>query len=174
MWRGLTNAGIKLERVHPDVQPVGKNKKPVLVRLNPDRAFDKVELLPGEFASPLWTLRNGKHNSFPFVSLPPLLDLPTCEREAFNKRWENAGPDDRRKALHHAAERYPSGGQQWDRWPGNGLLKSLRSKRAVLDRIESDAAAVPKVIDRFLAILQGTEPRRAFVDALASAIPSRS
>ncbi len=172
MQRGLTSAGIKLEGVHPDVQPVSKNKKPLLVRLEPDGALDKIELLSGGFAGPLWTFRDGKHNSFPFVSLPPLLDFQSPEREAFNKSWKDAIAADRRKALCQATARYPSGGQGWDGWPGKGLLESLRRKRALLARIESEATAVPEVIHRFLALFGANRngPRRNFVDTLVAAL----
>src|SRR5215469_8490859 len=67
--RGLASAGINFEGMHPDVQAVSKNKKPLLVRLRPNGALDIVELL----SESLWTFREGKHNSFPLVSSPPLL-----------------------------------------------------------------------------------------------------
>lgn len=168
--RGLTSAGIKPESVHPDVQPVSKNKKPLLLRLKPNGELEEIELLSGS----LWTFRDGKHNSFPFVSPPPLLDLPSHEREDFNKRWKDATLAERRQALCQAAATHPSGGQLWDGWPGKGLLESLRGRRAALDRIGAEAAAVPAVIDRFLAIFSadGNGPcrRRDFANALVAAL----
>jgi hypothetical protein len=172
MRRGLTNAGIEVERRHPDVQEVSRNKRPLLVRLKPNGALGEIDLLPEGFTEALWTFREGKHNSFPSVSVPPLLDLPSLEREAFNKSWKGAAHADRRKALCQATATYPSGGQWWDRWPGKGLLESLRSKRAILAGIESEAAAVPEVIDRFLAIFGVDEngTRRQFLDTLLTAM----
>lgn len=186
MRRGLTNAGIKLEGEHPDVQQVSKIKKPLLVRLKPNGALDGIELLSGGFTGPLWTFRDGKHNSFPLVSPPPLLDFTSPDREAFNKCWKEATCTDRRRALCQAAGKYLSGSQRgdgwqrrdgWQRgvgWPGKGLLNSLRSKRVHLSRVGAEAAAVPEVIDRFSAIfgVDGNERRQHddFVNKLVTAI----
>lgn len=176
MRRGLTQAGIESERAHPDVQPVGKNKNPLLVRLKAGGLLDGIELLSKDARRHLWTFREGKHNSFPFVSPPPLLDLPNSEREAFNKRWKdkNATPADRRKELLQAADKYARGGGWQDGWPGRGLLESLQRKRAALANIGTEAAAAPKVIDRFSAIFgangNGSRNRREFVDTFVSTI----
>jgi hypothetical protein len=149
---------------------VGKNKKPVLVRLDADGALAGIELLSGR----LWTFRKGKHNSFPFVSPPPLLDLSSAEREAFNNHWKDATLADRRKALRHAITTHPRGGPHWDGWPGRGLLDSLRNKREDLARIESEAGGVLAVIDRFRATFgnRGNRngARHAFLEALVAAI----
>jgi hypothetical protein len=175
MRRGLAGAGIKLERQHPDVQPVGKNKKPLLLRLKPDGALGGIELLSKDFAGSLWTFREGKHNSFPLVSPPPLLDVPSPERKDFNKCWKDATLTDRRKDLCRAAGKYPTG-DQWRGWPSKGLLDSLRRKRRDLARIGAESAAVPEVIDRFSAIFRvdrnGPQQRRDFVDTLVAAILS--
>lgn len=171
--RGLTHAGIELETEHPDVQPVGKNKKPMLVRLNSDGALDGIELL-SDFTGRLWTLREGKHNSFPLVSPPPLLDLPSPRREAFYKSWKDANTIDRRKALCQAAGEYRCGDRWPNGWPGKGLLNSLRTKRSAFADIEPAAAAVPAIMDRFLAIFDGDEKgsdlHRSLVDMLVAAI----
>lgn len=170
MRQGLTNAGISLESEHPDVQPVGKNKKPLLVRLKPNGALAGIELHSVSLAGRLWTFRQGRHNSFPLVSPPPLLDLPSPQREAFHESWRGETLADRRTALCQAATTYSEGGQPWDGWPGKGLLDSLRNKRAALAHVESEAAAVSAVMDRFLAIFSvdgnGSPQRRDFVRTL--------
>ncbi|HXF52814.1 MAG TPA: hypothetical protein VNK52_01705 [Hyphomicrobiaceae bacterium] len=173
MRRGLTAAGITLETEHPDVQPVTKNKRPLLLRLNADGSLAGVELLSAGLAGHLWTFREGKHNSFPLVSLPPLLNLSSDERETFNERWKGATLADRRTILYEATAKYQTGGQHWDRWPGKGLLDCLQRKREALANIESEAAAVPAVIDSFRTMFgDENEARHAFVDALVAAIRS--
>lgn len=170
--QGLATAGIEVERGHPQVQPVGKARTPVLVRLEADGSLQRIDLLPEDVTGSLWTFRDGKHNSFPFMSPPPLLDLASSERDAFNKRWKEAALTDRRKALYQAAGGYPNGGLWRDGWPGKGLMDSVRSKRAALGGIEAEAAAVPEVVDRFLAIFSvdgGDRQRRRFVNALVAA-----
>lgn len=172
--RGLSSAGITLESVHPDVQPVSKNKYPLLVRLNANGELAGIELLPASLAGRLWTLREGKHNSFPLVSPPPLLDLPSSERETFNKCWKDAEPANRRKALRQLISKHQSSIRRQDGWPGKGLLDSLQSKRVMLARVGVDAAAVPELVDRFLAIFHvngnGAQRRRNFADKLIDAI----
>jgi hypothetical protein len=169
--QGLMNAGIALETEHPDVQPISKNKRPLLLRLNANGSLAGVELLSVCLVGRLWTFREGKHNSFPLVSPPPLLNLSSAERETFNERWKSARLADRRTTLCQATTEYRTGGQHWNRWPGKGLLDSLQRKREALARIESEAAAVPAVIDSFRTIFgDENEMRRVFVDALVDAI----
>ena len=159
-----------LESVHPDVQPVSKTKKPLLIRLTASGELAGIELLSGSLSGHLWTFRAGKHNSFPFVSAPPLLDLPNPEREAFNKSWKDTKPTDRREALRGAIDKYQSGSRWQKGWPGKGLLESLQSRRVALANIETEAAAVSEVITRFLTIFsadgENPQQRAAFVNAL--------
>lgn len=170
--RGLTGAGITLEPEHPDVQPVSKNKRPLLLRLHADGSLAGVELLSDSLAGHLWTFREGKHNSFPLVSPPPLLDLSSADRKTFHERWKVGTLADRRTILYEAAAKCRTGGQHWDRWPGKGLLDSLQRKRGALASIESEAAAVSAVIDSFARIFDNENKarRHAFVDALVAAI----
>jgi len=170
--RGLTAAGITLKTEHPDVQPVSKNKRPLLLRLNADGSLAGVELLSASLAGHLWTFREGKKNSFPLVSLFPLLDLPSTERESFGKSWTRATAAERRKALCEAAQKYTSG--PWrDNWPFKDLtLDSLQRKKVALAGIEPEAAAVPTVIDRVLSVfgVDGNESGRNFVNLLVAAL----
>jgi hypothetical protein len=170
--RGLTNAGITLESEYPDVQPVSKNKRPLLLRLNANGVLTGVELLSVSLAGRLWTFREGKKNSFPLVSLFPLLDLRSSERESFGENWTRATAAERRKALCEAAQKYPSG--PWrDSWPFKDLtLDSLRRKKVALAGIEAEAAAVPAIIDRFLSVFgeNGNDSGRTFVSSLIAAL----
>jgi len=169
--RGLTGAGITLEPEHPDVQPVSRNKRPLLLRLDANGSLAGVELLSDSLAGHLWTFREGNHNSFPLVSPPPLLDLSSADRKTFHERWKGATLAGRRTILYEAAARCRTGGQHWDRWPGNGLLDCLQRKREALASIESEAAAVSAVIDCFRMIFgDENEARHVFVDALVAAI----
>jgi len=169
---GLRDAGITLETKHPDVQPVSKNKRPLLLRLNADGNLAGVELLSTSLAGHLWTFREGKKNSFPFVSLLPLLDLRSSEREAFGKTWTRATAAERRKVLCEAAQYYPSGSWR-NSWPFKDLtLDSLRKKKVALVGIEAEAASVPAIIDRFLSVfgVDGNDAGRNFVNSLISAL----
>jgi len=170
--RGLMGAGITLETRHPDVQPVSKNKRPLLLRLNADGSLAGVELLSTRLAGHLWTFREGKKNSFPLVSLFPLLDLPSSEREVFGKNWTTATAAERRKALCEAAQ-YHSSGPWQNNWPFKDLtLDSLRKKKVALVSIEAEAASVPAIIDRFLCVfgVDGNDARRNFVNSLITVL----
>lgn len=171
--RGLGTAGIKFEAAHPDVLSVSKNKKPLLVRLKTSGAIDRIELLSETLRGRLWTFRDGKHNSFPFVSPPPLLDFTRLERDAFNKSWKDASVTARRGLLSDAVK-HRCGDQWCNLWPGRGILESVRRRRSALARIEDQAAAVPSVIDRFLTIFHadadGSSSCYSFVNMLKSGI----
>lgn len=71
--RGLASAGFDVAPRHADVATPGRT---VALQVRLDRAGHPVELaaLDPDRVAQLWTLRNGKHNSFPYVQLKqPLL-----------------------------------------------------------------------------------------------------
>ena len=108
--RGLSAAGFPVTRRHPDVQSPGRSDA-LHVQLDQNGAPTEASLLKSDRVKSLWTLRSGKHNSFPYVQLKkPLLSVPREAdwHEAFSKEWRGLSPGDRRRRLSGLAAEYRS------------------------------------------------------------------
>jgi hypothetical protein len=111
----------------------------------------------------LWTLRDGQHNSFPFVQPKQAFWLVPSDnphrQAAIDKK--NAC---RRSAILALALSIPFNAQAFGEWPGGGLLGRLRERRHQLTSLEDgEAGAVPATIDRFLLACDpagGGDPQR--------------
>lgn len=161
--QGMSHAGLDFEAPHPDVQHPRKTET-LLIRLGLQGEILNIELLGAEVVAQLWTMRKGNHNSFPFMQIShPILGIPNSERPDIAKMTQAAT----RNALRDMAARFQP--RAWaDTWPGDGLKNNLRQRRTLLARLEgTESAAVPAVIDRFLAACES--PRKwvsSFVEAL--------
>src|SRR5207247_3941087 len=95
--RGARQAGIGMTERHPDVKDVG-HIATLLVQLDEKGGVSSVRPVPQEAKA--WTLRDGKHNSFPFVKPEaPLWSLTKDDKlreAALDKR---SGDGTRRSAL---------------------------------------------------------------------------
>lgn len=153
--RGLSTAGLAIEVRHPDIKALGRAEA-LRVRLGPGGMLAAVEPVARELVAKLWTLRDGQHNSFPFIQIKrPLLTVPEASDKEWWKshreRWKSEKPAGRRRALGALATRFPCRGGWRNSWPGAGFRTRLQERLILLESLrQTDGAAVPAVIERFL------------------------
>lgn len=64
----LKSIGVDVTVRHPDIKPLAK--RPILrVFLDPESRPTKIEVISSKDAPKYWSIRDGKHNSFPHISL---------------------------------------------------------------------------------------------------------
>ena len=169
----LERAGIAVGGRHPDVKPVSARSGVLWVRLDESGGVAEVQVLDGEAASRLWTLRDGQHNSFPYHQLkrPLLLADPADERleAARSVRKDEVA---RRQALLMIACDSRFNEEAFAGWPAEGWVRRLRERRAQLAALEQgDAAPVPAAFDRFIRASAHPERLlRAVADALVAEV----
>src|SRR5262249_44450052 len=116
--RGARQADIPMIEKHPHVKDAG-NMPTLLVQLDQGGSVSSVRPLPA--GSNVWTLRDGQHNSFPFIKLDaPLWTGPKEERlwqKVTDKRSEPSSRRSTMLALGSTAEFNTRG---LSRWPGVG------------------------------------------------------
>jgi hypothetical protein len=145
--RGARQAGLEMPPRHPDVKDA-RSMPTLLVQLGEQGHVTSIRPVHKDLT--LWTLRDGQHNSFPFVQpKPALLDIP-CDDERC-QTVNNRKSSDRRATLLAFLDNTPLNAAAFDGWPGVGLLNRLRERRTQTDALVSTkAAALPAAIDRFL------------------------
>ena len=152
--RGLTAAGIQVATPHPDLKEVGKGNV-LRVRLTAEGAIQNVEAVAPELRARLWTLRDGQHNSFPYVKVDhPLLSVPITHSWAtdHSKLWKALnGSEARRAELRRLMQEYPIAKSWIQDWPGTALMRRCKERVEQLSSLDrGDAAAVPATFQRFL------------------------
>ncbi|HVT58030.1 MAG TPA: hypothetical protein VHR45_06500 [Thermoanaerobaculia bacterium] len=158
--RGARQAGVEMAERHPDVKDV-RRIPTLLVRLDALGNVASLRSVPFEVTP--WSLRDGQHNSFPFVQPKlPLWAIPNEDERRFHALDRKAGG--RRAALLSLAADVGLDAKAVENWPGAGLLTRLRERRPQLITLENtDAAVVPATIDRFLLAcdpVKGGDPQR--------------
>ncbi len=106
-----------------------------------------------------WTLRNGKHNSFPYVQLKrPLLSVPEDPdwHSAFADEWRKISLGERRQRLVTMSNDYPVEPNDWSAWPSVGLKNSLHERHKIFTNSSKDIFVVAAVITRFLMACANT------------------
>lgn len=162
--RGLSAAGFDVAPRHPDVSSPGRTDA-LQVRLDKHGMPTEAAPLGRDRVAVLWTLRNGKHNSFPYVQLKqPLLSVPDGDnwRKAHNEAWKPLAPRGRRRMLRDLARDYPASSEATAALVARGLRDSLGKRRNALAQLEEPHASVAAVIERVLAI----ESAARFANAL--------
>jgi len=150
--RGARQAGLSMYQLHPDVKEC-RGVPTIVVKL--DEHGDVTSIQPVPSGVKLWTLRDGQHNSFPFVQPKrPLLDLPPDDerrRNAVDRRT-----DGRRSILLQLAEAANLNPEAIKGWPGDGLLNRLRERQQPLSppTATGDAGVFSASIERFLRACQ--------------------
>lgn len=147
--RGARNT-IKTTQRHPDVKD-GRRMPSLLVGLDHKGQVVFVRPVPHEVT--VWTLRDGQHNSFPFVQLrDPLWKIPhSPENDAQRASLLEKDTTLRRKLLFDLASHASFDKDAFDGWPGARLLKRLRGRRQQLGELEgTNSDVVLATIDRFL------------------------
>ena len=152
--RGLSAAGFDVAPRHPDVSSPGRVDT-LQVRLDKHGMPAEAAALGRDRVASLWTLRNGKHNSFPYVQLKqPLLSVPDGGnwRKAHNEAWKPLAPSGRRQLLRDLTRDYSVASEATAALVARGLRDSLGKRRNALAQLEEPHASVPAVIERVLAI----------------------
>lgn len=168
--RGARQAGVMMKSHHPDIKDARRTPT-LLVKLS----IDGHVMLTTPLASSIrvWTLRDGQHNSFPFVQLKwPLWDVPKDD-ERRRQAVEKKDPHRRAAILALGAE-IESSVHSEHGWPGDALLDRLRERRVELVSLQpTDAAVVLATIDRFLVACDrtaGGEPNGLLSEISASLV----
>jgi hypothetical protein len=111
-------------------------------------------LLSDDRVATLWTLRDGKHNSFPYIKLKrPLLSVPADRtwRSAWSEKWKQLSSiGDRRRELFALAKSFPVADADWSTWPGPGLKDSLVKRVEILSKSGNETCVIRALIERFL------------------------
>jgi hypothetical protein len=146
--RGAREARIEMVQRHPDVKD-GRRLPTLLVQLAPDGTVSRLVLAP-EATAP-WTLRDGQHNSFPFVQpKTPLLAIEAADRDREEFKEKRAG--DRRRAaiidvLRTAKPNLSALGSSF----GGKFFQRIRERRSQLESlVATPGEVVLASIDRFL------------------------
>ena len=150
LWGALQRCGFDLPESHRDVKQPGRAPG-YRVILNNDGFPDEVVELSADETASLWTIREGKHNSFPVVKVQQALisvptDAPLRQQIEGLAKAQNV---ERIELLHRALDQYPlavSGVTE-------NSFQRLREKAAELlsafGNAESDFAALPEMLLRF-------------------------
>lgn len=161
LQRGLSSSGIEIVPRHADVSSPGRTDA-LQLRLDPTGAPAEVAALGRDRVAGLWTLRNGKHNSFPYVQLKqPLLAVPSSDawRKAQGERWKGLPPAGRRQCLLELVRNHGLAPGACGPLVSKGLRGSLKERHDALNGLQELHAAVPAVITR--ALLISDEPKFA-------------
>ena len=156
----LQEIGVGVTVRHPDIKPLAK--RPVLhVLLDRNSGIAAVNVISSELATKFWTVRDGKHNSFPQISLKkdpknPANDqavrvmltleerqkLAAARKEAARFRlldeYRTFHPIDLSKIVHG------------DRWPGDGHRRRIQERAETIGR-SGKAPGFVELSRRFLA-----------------------
>lgn len=159
--RGLTQHGFAVAETHPDVNSV-RQVAPVRIRLGDGGTINRVEITEKSLFS-AWTVRDGKHNSFPYLKLGrPILSLPTDKgwKKAEASAWKRlSDAAAKRAALARLSREYPVDETWAAGWPGQGLQTRVSERYKQLVKLDSGASrSVPAAFGRFLAALRRQPP----------------
>jgi len=145
--RGAPPEDIKKSLRHPDVKDAGR-KSALLVQLDEKGHITCIRPVSSR-VSP-WTLRDGQHNSFPFVQ--PSFPLWAC---TVGEEWRETVLDkkknERREVLLSFVGNAQYDSDAFEDWPSEVFLKRLHERDKQLRSLENtNAALVYATIDRFL------------------------
>ena len=154
MQRGLEAAGVEMVQRHPDVGPV--RSMPMLHVLLDDLGAVMAVRPLAEDVKP-WTLRDGNHNSFPFVQLkPPLLRVRTSRR--LHDIAAQPRHPRRREAMLRLLRQDRLDEAEYNAWPGAGLLRRVAERReAVASLRGGPAEGVLDAMDRFILAFESPD-----------------
>lgn len=161
--REMKAAGIGVTVRHADIKDA-RRIPTLLVRLGADGQPSSVYALSAE--TRCQTLRDGQHNSFPFVQFRHGILLLGGKNQ---REQPPRGPSARRKWLLENAENAiiaPLGD-----WPGRGFLERLGKRRAQLSSLHRHTgASILEAIDRFRLATTTPEAHNAMLRSIADAL----
>jgi hypothetical protein len=146
--RGAAAANISMVQCHPDIK--GARAMPTLgVQLG--STGDVVGLRCVSDPNLIWTLRDGQHNSFPFVQPKrPLLLMPDAERER-KELFDRRNAAKRLQVLQESIDRGAADPAAAEGWTGPGFFKRISERRSGLALLSGGTGGVVLgAMDRFL------------------------
>ena len=149
--RGAREARLNTVPRHPDVKNA-RRMPTLLVQLDDKGQVVFIRPIPHQVTP--WTLRDGQHNSFPFIQ--PKRPLWYIKQNPENDRkrasaLERKNPDRRRELL-DLADTATFDAKAFDGWPGTGLLSRLRERRQQLMKLDgTESDVVLATFDHFIA-----------------------
>lgn len=151
--RAMEKSGIPVAPRHATVRTVGKGLT-IRVRLAEGGRISDVEMVPANVVQRLWTIRDGKHNSFPHTKLPHPLVVADVDPTTLKGK---DGSVDRATVLKIVREQGVNL-KLMTSWPGRTLVAKVQERGRLLSALrEGEAAAIPTMFDRFLAVAEHVE-----------------
>lgn len=150
---GVNKGGFAPVQRNPAIMDVGKTPA-LLVQLDPGGSVAAVRAVPTNVTA--WTLRDGQHNSFPFVQpkkkKEPFWTIPTNpENESDRISVSDKKNKDRLGALMRLTKVATFNSKASEGWIGSGLINRLRERRLELRPLEGTKwDFVLAAMDRFL------------------------
>ncbi len=153
--KGARQSDIEICEAHRDIKDV-KKVATLRVLLGENRNVSAVEVIPK--IAKLWTLRDGNHNSFPFIQTKiPFLktDDPKLRAIVVDKTKDNK---ERREALNLLISKSDFNKDALKIWPSPKFLKRLWDRLSQLSILEGQNCIVWATFDR---ILRFCDPKKA-------------
>lgn len=147
--RGLREAGMVLSQRHPSIKEA-RQVSTLVVHLGEDGAVVSIRPLPPEIRA--WTLRDGQHNSFPFVQPKNALLAPNTDDRAAVVGDRKRSASERRSALLELVKVAGINPGAVAEWFGRNLVRRLRERIAQAPPLppEHEGRVLWATIERFL------------------------
>ena len=144
--RGARQAGVQMLVRHGDIHHAGR--LPTL-RVEMTSDSDVASVSPVPPAVDAWTIRDGNHNSFPFVQIKAPFWQPLADHPLWDGSLGRRDGDKRRVALLEFSSKAVLNPEAVAAWPS--YFERLRQRHDELLALEStEAAVVPAAFSRFL------------------------
>ena len=172
--RGAEQANIDLLIRHPDIKK-SRNIPTLVVSIDPVGNVTGIRTKPDDVVP--WTLRDGMHNSFPFMQLKQTVTKSSSDvGDELVDRIQDPSNPSRRDDFLSWLDNAQVNIDEFIDWPGNGLLERIKERRAVLSTLnETDAAVVPATMSNFLTACKkpggGTQLLESVVAAVTKELP---
>lgn len=146
--RGAEAAGIELEIRHPDIKD-SRNIPTFVVTLDEKGRAIGIRIKPTEITP--WTLRDGMHNSFPFVQIKSALMTHEFSSEdpmilqALDRRNE-----ERRTSFQKLLKKFEHNTDSLAEWPPDGLIKRVQERLIETQGISPAGKVVALTMERFV------------------------
>ncbi|MFA5272353.1 MAG: hypothetical protein WC412_08490, partial [Candidatus Omnitrophota bacterium] len=147
----LQRCGIQFGKPHPDVKTPGKSEG-FIVEINKNGMLETLKYVSAKDIAKLWTLRKGKHNSFPFVKLKkPVWDIPFDDpaRDELKKMKRNSV--EKKSKLQNVCKKRKLNKQ------GIGLASWTKKRIDCIRNKDEEINAIVDLVDRFSIIEKSQE-----------------
>ncbi|PIE89171.1 MAG: hypothetical protein CR997_12425 [Acidobacteria bacterium] len=171
--KGLETAQIQIPTTHPDIKNSAKSPT---IKVSLDKDKDIVVSCVASSAA-VWTLRDGNHNSFPFVQIKtPLLKINDNTADKLRQIAVDSKEElhNRRNALLQLFECAKIDETFSREWVGSKMIRRLKERLDQIAKIDSSGEIVKATIKRFLS--HCGEKRKglpAFLDSIYQGLKAR-